>query len=73
MFKDQNDFSMHIEKIKAERSFETYTEAVVWFYENETDHEMTEIAKMLNPKIIGAIEYESEQAGLLKTTNVRLM
>lgn len=73
MFKDDNDFSLYIEKLKEEHGFETYTETVAHFYENETDHEMSTIVKMLNKKIIGEIQFESEQRGLLKNSTVRLI
>lgn len=74
MYKDANEFSLMIEAMKVEKGFETYTETIVWFYTNETDHEMAEIAKMLNRKIIGCIENEATAAGLLKDTpKVRLM
>lgn len=72
IFKNQNDFSLYIESIKRDKSFDTYTEAVEWFYENETDHEMSDIAKMLNTKIINTIQFEAESKGLLKSDNVRL-
>jgi len=72
IFKNQNDFSLYIESIKQDKSFDTYTEAVEWFYENETDHEMSDIAKMLNTKIINTIQFEAESKGLLKSDNVRL-
>lgn len=72
MFKNQNDFSLHIETIKSEHEFESYTEAVTWFYEHETDHEFEDIVKMLNQKIINNIQFEAEQKGLLKNDNVRL-
>lgn len=70
MFKDANEFSLHIEKIKAEREFETYMEAIMYFYENETDHDMVDIAKMLNRKIIGELQIEGEASGQLKGSDV---
>lgn len=70
MFKNQSEFSLHIEKLKEENGFESYTETVAWFYENETDHDMEDIVKMLNPKIIGSIQYEAEERGLLKDSNI---
>lgn len=74
MFKNQNEFSLHIEALKVEHEFETYIETLSWFYENETDHEMVDIAKMLNKKIIDCIQVEAENRGLLKDSNiVRLM
>jgi len=70
MFKDANEFSLYIEKIKADQQFETYMEAVMYFYENETDHEMADIAKMLNRKIIGELQLEGEASGQLKSSSV---
>lgn len=73
MFKDANEFSLHIERLKVEREFDTYMETIMWFYENETDHEMADIAKMLNRKIIGELQLEGEASGLLKgAAGVRL-
>lgn len=72
MFKSQNEFSLHIESIKEKHQFESYTETLTWFYENETDHEFDEIVKMLNQKIINCIQFEAEKNGLLKSETVRL-
>jgi len=72
IFKNQNEFSLYIESIKQEKSFDTYTETIEWYYENETDHEMSDIAKMLNAKIINTIQLEAESKGLLKSNTVRL-
>jgi hypothetical protein len=66
MFKNQSEFSLHLEKLKHDNGFETYTETLTWFYENETDHEMEDIVKMLNQKIINNIQYEAEMRGMLK-------
>ncbi|AND75067.1 hypothetical protein pf16_144 [Pseudomonas phage pf16] len=66
MYKDANEFSLYIEKLKVEREFDTYMETIMYFYENETDHEMADIAKMLNRKIIGELQLEGEASGLLK-------
>lgn len=72
MFKNQNEFSLHIENLKQKHEFDTYTETVSWFYENETDHDMEDIAKMLNQKIVNTIQVEAEGRGLLKAKSVRL-
>jgi uncharacterized protein YtpQ (UPF0354 family) len=75
VFLDKTHFSLRIEEIKLEKQFDLYIEAVVWFYENETDQEMTEIVKMLNQKILDSIEYEAQENKLLKHNEevVRLM
>lgn len=70
MFMTQNDFSLHIEEIKQEFQFETYMEAVMYFYENETDHEIEEISKMLNKKIRDTIMLEAMQAGMMKENEI---
>lgn len=70
MFANPNDFSLHIEKIKTENDFETYMEAVVFYYENETDHEMEEISKMLNQKIKDSLLYEAMKKGMMKENNI---
>lgn len=72
MFKNQNEFSLHIETLKQKHEFDTYTETIAWFYEHETDHEMEDIAKMLNQKIVNTIQFEAESRGLLKVNSVRL-
>lgn len=74
MFKTQNDFSLHIENLKITHEFDTYIETLTYFYENETDHEMVDIAKMLNNKIVSSIQVEAEKRGLLKESDInRLM
>lgn len=75
MFLDKTHFSLRIEEIKLEKQFDLYIEAVVWFYENETDQEMVDIVKMLNQKILDSIEYEAQENKLLKHNEVvvRLM
>lgn len=75
MFVDKTHFSLRIEDIKIAKQFDTYIEAVVWFYENSSDQEMSDIIKMLNQKILDAIEYEAQEQKLLKHNDpiVRLM
>jgi hypothetical protein len=73
MFKDANEFSLHIEKLKEEKGFDSYTDTITDFY-SESDHEIEDIVKMLNKKIIDAIQREAEERGLMKNSNVvRLM
>lgn len=69
MFIDKTQFSLHIEEIKLKKEFESYIETLVYFYENETDQEMSEITKMLNTKIIEHIRYEAEEQKLLKNND----
>lgn len=75
MYLDKTQFSLHIEEIKKIKNFDTYIEAIVYFYENETDQEMSDITKMLNQKILDRIEYEAQENNLLKYNDpvVRLM
>lgn len=75
MYLDKNQFSLRIEEIKKEKQFDSYIEAVVYFYENDTDQEMGDITKMLNQKILDCIEYEAQEQKLLKHNDpiVRLM
>lgn len=70
MFTTKNDFSLHIEEIKKEFEFETYMEAVIYFYENETDHEIEDISKMLNKKILDNIMLEAMQSGMMKENDI---
>lgn len=66
MFTDKNHFSLHIEKIKLEKNFPRYIDAICHFYDTETDQEMSEIIKLLNKKILDQIEYEAQEGKLLK-------
>jgi len=70
MFKSKNDFSLHIEQIKNKMEFETYIETVIYFYENETDQEMEDIAKLLNKKLIDCIEREGVSVKMIKSYNL---
>ena len=70
MFKSKNDFSLHIEQIKNKMEFETYIETVIHFYENETDQEMEDIAKLLNKKLIDCIEREGVNVKMIKSYNL---
>lgn len=72
MFKNENEFSLYIEQVKLDKGFESYTETITYLYENEFDHEMVDIAKMLNKKIIDTIQREAEERGLMKSTGIRL-
>lgn len=69
-FKNQTDFSLHIERIKEENNYATYMEAVIHFHEHESDHEIEEIVKLLNKKIISAIEVEAKQQGMMKDNTI---
>lgn len=66
-FKNANDFSLHLEKLKVEKQFQTYTETLVYFYENHSDHEMEALVKLLNRNIIEHIHAESIARGLIKS------
>lgn len=70
MFKNKTDFSLYLEKIKKENEFDTYLETVVFFYENETDQEMEDIAKLLNRKIIDRIECEASDMNMIQGHNL---
>lgn len=65
-FKNKKDLSLYIEKIKLENDFETYIEAISYFYENESDSEMEDITKMLNQKILDNIADEAQRFNLTK-------
>lgn len=68
-FKDNNDFCLYLEKIKIEHNMEDYTEALLWYHENESDMDMEQLAKHLNPKILEFIKYEALQKNMLKEKN----
>ena len=65
-FKNKNDFSLYIEKLKYELCFETFIETISYFYENESDSEMKDVSKMLNQKIIDNITNEAQKLNLIK-------
>lgn len=70
MFMSMNDFSIYIEELKMKMEFDTYMETIVYFYENETDHEMEDIAKMLNQKIKNNLHLEAMERGMMKENNI---
>lgn len=70
MFLTVNDFSLYIEELKVKMEFETYMETVVYYYENETDHEMEDIAKMLNQKIRDSLHLEAMERGMMKENDI---
>lgn len=69
MFKDSNDFSLHLEQIKQEQEFDSYIETIVWYSEHESDLEMDQLVRHLNKKIRDSIEYEARISNLLKEDN----
>ena len=70
MFLTVNDFSLYIEELKVKMEFDTYMETVVYYYENETDHEMEDIAKMLNQKIKDSLHLEAMERGMMKENDI---
>lgn len=66
MFKSNNEFCLHLEKIKQENGFETYMQTLMHFYEYESDQEMEDIAKMLNRKVIDSLEREGISMKMIK-------
>lgn len=71
-FKSSTEFSMYIENLKRDKKFDTYTETIVYFYENQSDHEMEDIAKLLNKRIRDFLEVEAQAKGVIKDTTVKL-
>jgi len=65
-FKDKNEFSLHIEQLKIDKNLDTYTDTILHFYEYESDHEIKEIVRMMNKKLVDSIKYEAEKAGTYK-------
>lgn len=70
MFLTVNDFSLYIEELKVKMEFETYMDTIVYYYENETDHEMEDIAKMLNQKIKDSLHLEAMERGMMKENDI---
>lgn len=70
MFMTVNDFSLYIEELKVKMEFETYMDTVVYYYENETDHEIEDIAKMLNQKIKDNLHLEAMERGMMKENDI---
>lgn len=65
-FKNKNEFSLYLEDIKIKHKFDGYIETILYFYENESDHEIKEIVRMLNKKIIDSVRHEAESTGMIK-------
>lgn len=66
MFKSKNEFSLYLESLKTQLELDTYMETIIYFYENETDQEMEDIAKLLNKKLIDCIEREGVNINMIK-------
>lgn len=66
MFKSKNEFCLYLEQMKQRLGFNTYIETIMYFYENETDQEMEDIAKLLNKKLIDCIEREGVDINMIK-------
>ncbi len=71
-FKSSSDFSMYLENLKRDKQLDSYTDTILYFYENQSDHEMEDIAKLLNKKIKDQLEVEAQQRGLIKDSSVKL-
>jgi hypothetical protein len=52
--------------MKKDLELDTYIETVLHFYENETDQEIEDIAKLLNKKLIDSIEREGVDLKVIK-------
>lgn len=63
----KNEFNIYLEELKTQNEFETYIETLVYYYDNETDLEFSEIVKLLNRRIIGFITKEAEQSLAVKS------
>lgn len=70
MFMTVNDFLLYLEELKVKMGFETYMETVVYYYENETDHEIEDIAKLLNQKIKDSLHLEAMERGMMKENDI---
>lgn len=66
MFRTSNELCLHIENLKLNHEFDTYTEAVSYFYEYESDEEMERIVKNLNQSILDHIRQEAIESNSLK-------
>ena len=66
MFKTKNEFCLYLENLKQDLELDTYIETIIYFYENETDQEMEDIAKLLNKKLIDCIEREGVNINMVK-------
>lgn len=66
MFKSSNDFCLYLERLKEEQELETYLETVVWYTENESDMEYSQIVKHLNKRILDKIHNEANIHRLVK-------
>lgn len=75
MFKDENEFSIYIETLKEREGLSTIIEALVFFYENETDQEMEDLVKLMNRRLREKVEAEAIDGRMVmdKTKLVRLV
>lgn len=75
MFKDENEFSIYIETLKEREGLGTIIEALVFFYENETDQEMDDLVKLMNRRLREKVEAEAIDGRMVmdKTRLVRLV
>lgn len=75
MFKDENEFSIYIETLKEREGLGTIIEALVFFYENETDQEMEDLVKLMNRRLREKVEAEAIDGRMVmdKTRLVRLV
>ena len=75
MFKDENEFSIYIETLKEREGLGTIIEALVFFYENETDQEMEDLVKLMNRRLREKVEAEAIDGRMVmdKTKLVRLV
>lgn len=71
-FKSSTEFSLYIENLKTEKAFETFTDTILWFHENQTDADIEDIAKLLNKRIRDFLEVEAQASGRIKDTSVKL-
>lgn len=66
MFKSKNEFCLYLEEMKQKFNFSTYIETIIYFYQNETDQEMEDIAKMLNKKLVDCIGREGVDINMIQ-------
>lgn len=65
-FKSENEFCLHLEKIKREQKFDSYIETIVWYSEYESDLEIDQLARYLNKKLRDCVAYEARNMNMLK-------
>lgn len=71
MFQNENDFSLHIEKLKQEKQNETILETIIEFCE-DNDCDVEDVVKLLNTNLVQQLEIEAKQQKMMKDNTMSI-